>query len=295
MANALIYRGRFAPSPTGPLHMGSLLAAVASYLDARAAKGRWLLRIEDIDPPREVPGAADSIRVTLEAHGLHWDEEVLYQSTRSAAYEAALEQLHSAGAVFRCSCTRTTLGPGGSCGARCQPQPNDCCALRLRLDDRDSGRFSDRFAGSQAQRPQQQDIVLRRKDGLFAYALAVVVDDAAQAITDVVRGNDLLSQTPVQLQLFGLLGLSAPRYAHLPILADASGAKLSKQTGAAAIDNRSAMENLRCVLGYLGQSSADFPAGSPAELLHAATAKWNINSLRGNSAASMVYPRPSNT
>jgi glutamyl-Q tRNA(Asp) synthetase len=275
--------------------MGSLLAAVASYLDARAANGRWLLRIEDIDPPREVQGAADSIRRTLEAHGLHWDEEVLYQSTRSVAYEAALLQLAEAGAVFRCNCTRATLGPGGSCGGRCQPGPRDACALRLRLKDRDSGRFSDRIAGSQTQSPEQQDIVLKRKDGLFAYALAVVVDDAAQAITDVVRGNDLLSQTPVQLQLFSLLRLTAPRYAHLPVLVDASGSKLSKQTGAEAIDNRRPIENLRCVLRYLRQASADFPAGSPSELLLAAAKDWDTGRLAGDPTMPMVYPRPPNT
>jgi glutamyl-Q tRNA(Asp) synthetase len=295
MASELSYRGRFAPSPTGPLHMGSLLAAVASYLDARAARGKWLLRIEDIDPPREVPGAADSIRITLAAHGLHWDGEVLYQSTRSAAYEAALETLTSAAAVFRCSCSRATLGPGGSCGGRCQPGPKDDCALRLRLDSRNGGGFSDRLAGKQAQSPEQQDIVLKRRDGLFAYALAVVVDDAAQGITDVVRGNDLLSQTPVQLQLFNLLGLCAPRYAHLPVLVDASGSKLSKQTGAEAIDNRRALENLRCVLRYLRQSSADLPAGSPDELLLAATNVWNSRELRGAPTIPMVYPRAAKT
>jgi glutamyl-Q tRNA(Asp) synthetase len=291
MASALIYRGRFAPSPTGPLHMGSLLAAVASFLDARAVNGRWLLRIEDIDPPREVPGAADSILRSLQAHGLEWDEAVLWQSARSQAYESALDRLRQKNLLFRCSCTRALLGPGGSCGGRCNPGPRDPCALRLRLEP---GAFTDRFLGPQEKLSDQRDIVLKRKDGLYAYALAVVVDDGWQGVSDVVRGSDLLTQTPAQLQLFGLLDLPQPRYAHLPLLCDEAGNKLSKQTGAAGIDDRAALDNLRCVLRYLGQPSADLAAASPRELLGRAVTLWNDKALRTGTATPMVYPRAMN-
>ena len=281
------YRGRFAPSPTGPLHMGSLLAAVASFLDARAAEGSWLLRIEDIDPPREVAGSSDSILRCLEAHGLLWDESVLYQSTRYAAYAEALESLTASGAVFSCSCTRATLGPGGSCLRRCGPDPDSPRSLRLSLGGDRS--FSDIILGEQLPPGTASDLVLRRKDGLYAYALAVVVDDAWQQVSHVVRGHDLLDQTYAQLELFGQLQLSVPRYAHLPVLTDSAGSKLSKQTGATAVDTAQPLANLRQALRYLQQTSADLPAGSPQELLALATLHWDRAALANPPPGSLVY------
>ncbi|MDP5069569.1 MAG: tRNA glutamyl-Q(34) synthetase GluQRS [Congregibacter sp.] len=277
MASSPAYRGRFAPSPTGPLHMGSLVAAVGSYLDARAASGTWLLRIEDIDPPREAPGATDSILRSLESHGLHWDEAVLYQSTRLDAYATALAALDDAKQIFRCCCTRATLGPGGNCRERCTPAVGDAIAYRVRLSGHVG--FVDELMGAQAAPGVASDLVLKRKDGLYAYALAVVVDDAEQRISHVVRGSDLISQTFAQLELFALLfgrqGAQAPRYAHLPLVYDPAGVKLSKQTGAMGIRDAAALNNLRCALGFLGQASADIPAGSASELLSLATTHWS--------------------
>jgi glutamyl-Q tRNA(Asp) synthetase len=201
-----VYRGRFAPSPSGPLHFGSLLAALGSYLDARAAGGQWLLRIEDIDQPREAPGAADRILRSLDAHGLHWDGPVLYQSTRSEAYDRALEQLQQQDRLFRCSCTRAILGPGGSCGERCTPAPDDICAIRVRLGGERS--FNDLVLGPQPSAALPADLVLKRKDGLYAYTLAVVVDDGWQGITDVIRGRDLLEQTARTMPFARISGLS---------------------------------------------------------------------------------------
>jgi glutamyl-Q tRNA(Asp) synthetase len=283
-----VYRGRFAPSPSGPLHFGSLLAALGSYLDARAAGGQWLLRIEDIDPPREAPGAADSICRSLEAHGLHWDGPVLYQSTRSEAYDRALEQLQQQDRLFRCSCTRAILGPGGSCGERCTPAPDDICAIRVRLGGERS--FNDLVLGPQPSAALPADLVLKRKDGLYAYTLAVVVDDGWQGITDVIRGRDLLEQTPAQCRLLEYLDYPAPGYGHLPLLTGTDGHKLSKQAGATAIDDTRPLENLRRALRYLGQNSAATEAGACSELLRAATAAWDRAPLRSRDADAMVYP-----
>ncbi|WOJ98064.1 tRNA glutamyl-Q(34) synthetase GluQRS [Congregibacter brevis] len=286
MATQPEYRGRFAPSPTGPLHVGSLLTAVASYLDARSASGTWLLRIEDIDPPREVPGAADSILRSLEAHGLYWDETELYQSTRLEAYAEALDELTECGDVFRCCCTRATLGPGGSCLKRCSPTLEDVTALRVCLLG--NAGFDDRILGPQQPKHGANDLVLRRKDNLYAYALAVVVDDAWQSITDVVRGEDLLFQTFAQLELLAQLKAEQPSYAHVPVVCDASGIKLSKQAGATAIDDKAALKNLRKVLELLCQDSAQLHAGSTRELLELATSLWNPQALQARRA--LVYP-----
>jgi len=189
-----MYRGRFAPSPTGPLHFGSLVAALASYLDARAHSGKWLVRIEDVDLPRTVPGAADNILRTLHAFGFNWDEPVISQSQRTAAYEAALRQLRDAGYAYPCSCSRAEAG---------EVYPGTCRSGPKNPDRPLSWRVRNNCGG---------DFVIRRSDGLFAYQLAVVVDDAAQQITDVVRGDDLLDSTPRQVHLFRLLGIPAPRY-----------------------------------------------------------------------------------
>jgi glutamyl-Q tRNA(Asp) synthetase len=251
-----MYRGRFAPSPTGPLHFGSLVAALASYLDARAHSGKWLLRIEDIDLPRTVPGAADDILRTLRTFGFQWDEPVIWQSQRTAAYEAALSQLRDAGWAYPCSCSRAEAGDvyPGTC--RSGPK-NPGRPLSWRVRDDSGG-----------------DFVIRRSDGLFAYQLAVVVDDAAQQITDVVRGDDLLDSTPRQLHLFRLLGMPAPRYWHIPVVTNDRGEKLSKQTHAPALNVAEPMPELRAALRFLRQPEVN--AQSPDELLAAAARVWML-------------------
>lgn len=287
MSTDAAYRGRFAPSPTGPLHFGSLVAALASYLDARHAGGQWLLRIEDIDPPREVTGAADAIRYSLERHGLLWDGEVLCQSRRAQAYEAALETLRDSGRLFHCSCTRSVLGPGGSCGRRCSPRPGASHALRFEVSVGEA--FEDLILGYQAPPTAVTDIVVRRRDGLYAYALAVVVDDAWQGITHVLRGQDLLGQTHAQRQLLAMLGQAIPHYGHLPLLYSPAGAKLSKQAGATAIDDGHPMQNLRQALRLLGQDSAASVADTPAELLAEASRSWLRAPLADNAGKGLLY------
>lgn len=251
------YRGRFAPSPTGPLHFGSLVAALASYLDARAHGGTWLVRIEDVDAPRCVPGADRLILETLDAFGFRWDEPVLYQSTRAEAYRAALERLKQSGAAYPCSCSRKDAGEGpypGTCrdGPRDPSKPMSC---RVRYDD-----------------PALGDFVVLRSDGLYSYQLAVVVDDAAQRITHVVRGADLLDSTPWQNRLQELLGYPVPVYRHIPIVTNAAGEKLSKQTRAEPLDPAQAPERLRAALKFLGQPEA--PGDRPREILTAAARNW---------------------
>jgi glutamyl-Q tRNA(Asp) synthetase len=258
------YIGRFAPSPTGPLHFGSLLSALASFLDARAHRGRWLLRIEDIDPPREQPGAAAAIPAALRAHGLHWDGEILYQSERAEIYRRALQRLEAAGLAFFCTCSRTALAEHhvypGSCRARRQP-PAEPQALRLLVDAAAVVDFDDLIQGRCRQDLAHEvgDFVIFRKDGLPAYQLAVVVDDAAQGVTHVVRGSDLLDSTPRQIYLQRCLQLPTPAYAHIPVITNHAGQKLSKQTFAAALDARRAVDNLLAALAFLQQPPP--PAG----------------------------------
>lgn len=240
------YRGRFAPSPTGPLHFGSLVAALGSYLDARSVGGAWLLRMEDLDPPREVPGAADDILRTLDALGFEWDESVLYQSTRTDAYADAVERLTRLGLVFPCGCSRREISASGRLGAEGPVYPGTCRerlppgrkarSVRLRTTP-DTILVRDRMQGDLVQDLEREigDFVLRRADGIHAYQLAVVVDDAHQRITDVVRGADLLLSTPRQVYLQQALGFPAPRYAHLPVAVDAAGRKLSKSEDAAPV------------------------------------------------------------
>lgn len=275
-AESGVYRGRFAPSPTGPLHLGSLLAALASFLDARAAGGTWLLRIEDIDPPREIAGASERIVNSLRCHGLAWDGDILWQSTRHAAYREALAQLRASGAAFPCSCTRALLGPGGSCGRRCSPARGDHVAWRLEVDSSAyDASMSDGFLGqvtAEAGTGTPGDVVIWRKDDLPAYQLAVVVDDIWQQVTHVVRGADLLEQTDVQRYLMGLLGYDPPAYAHLPLLCADDGRKLSKQNGAPGLDDSRPLDNLRLALKLLRQPAAE--AGSPEALLAVAARQW---------------------
>lgn len=297
--NPTAYIGRFAPSPTGPLHAGSLLAALASFLDAKANNGNWLLRIEDVDKLRNVPGAADDILRALEAHGLHWDGDIDDQISHDAEYQAALEQLARQHKLFYCNCTRADLNryyaanPGslaypGFCrsiksasyqlASKHQPASH---AIRFEVGDATIA-FNDRVLGPQSfSLAELGDFIVRRRDSLFAYQLAVVVDDARQGVTSVVRGTDLLSSTPWQIALQKALGLPQPVYAHLPLLVHGDGGqKLSKQTGASALDNNRASDNLGEALAQLGQNPpADASRQSVDELLAWAVEHWAIDAI----------------
>ncbi|MGE4112278.1 MAG: tRNA glutamyl-Q(34) synthetase GluQRS, partial [Burkholderiales bacterium] len=258
------YRGRFAPSPTGPLHFGSLVAAVGSHLDARANRGAWLVRMEDVDRPRSVPGAADDILRALEALGMGWDGEVVYQSARDDAYRDALEKLRARKLVYPCACSRREIADSAVNGIDGPVYPGTC---RLGLQAGRAARaervltrgaiieFTDAVQGRVAQNIERQigDFVVKRADGQYAYQLAVVVDDAAQGITDIVRGADLQDSTPRQIYLQQLLGYATPRYAHLPVAVNVMGEKLSKQTLAQAVDITAPVQALNMALAFLGQ------------------------------------------
>jgi glutamyl-Q tRNA(Asp) synthetase len=298
------YRGRFAPSPTGPLHAGSLVAALGSWLDARAHHGKWLLRIEDIDTPRSILGADQEIMRQLLACGLKWDEEVIWQSKRQKHYENALDRLYELHLLYPCMCSRQsildTLQANGVKLERnqelvypgtCRPDSSqsfakkrsesEVCAWRLALPQKCIIEFEDRLLGKQSQNVNQEvgDFVLQRRDSLFTYQLAVVVDDAEQEITHIVRGQDLLSNTARQIHLQNILGLSNPQYLHLPLVLDAHGEKLSKQTLATAIqtgDARQALNELRQAAKHLGlQNLPDGENTRIEEWLLAATQAWN--------------------
>ena len=268
------YRGRFAPSPTGPLHFGSLVAAFGSWLLARHAGGEWLVRIEDIDPPREVAGATQSQLATLAAFGLQSDAPVWRQSTRSDAYHDALARLLASGRAFECHCSRSDLATEAGIHRHCVAgRYRDDPAIRFRVDTPAVLSFDDAVQGriEQDVAAEVGDFVLRRADGLWAYQLAVVVDDAAQGITDVVRGADLLASTPRQILLQRALGLPTPGYAHLPLIVDAGGHKLSKSLAALPVDAADPLPALRAAWRMLGQP-ADVIARSScvAKLLPAA-------------------------
>jgi glutamyl-Q tRNA(Asp) synthetase len=250
------YRGRFAPSPTGPLHLGSLLTAWGSWLLARKAGGRWLVRIEDLDPPREVAGAAALQLRTLAAFGLESDEAIVRQSDRDALYQSALDQLLERGHAFLCHCSRRTLAASGGVHRHCEAaHAIDHPSVRFRVPVNTRLEFEDLIQGAVDQDVGSDvgDFVLKRADGPWAYQLAVVVDDAAQDITDVVRGADLLGSTPRQILLQRALGLPTPRHAHLPLLLDADGRKLSKSLACAPVDAADPLPALRIVWAALGQ------------------------------------------
>ncbi|HLO63136.1 MAG TPA: tRNA glutamyl-Q(34) synthetase GluQRS [Azonexus sp.] len=287
------YRGRFAPSPTGPLHFGSLVAAVGSYLDARTQGGEWLVRMEDVDTPRNVPGAADDILRTLAAFGFEWDGSVLYQSARFEAYGAVLARLIDAGLAYGCACSRKEIADSATHAAidgglaypgTCRgglPAGRAARAWRLRVDASELD-FVDRLQGPVAQHLEHDvgDFVLRRADGLFAYQLAVVVDDAEQGITHVVRGADLLASTPRQIWLQRCLGYPVPTYAHLPVAANAAGEKLSKQTRARALCRDMAAAELLRTLQFLGQRAPDELARAPLATVWAwARENWSFGAI----------------
>ncbi len=294
----MTYRGRFAPSPTGALHFGSLVAAVGSYLQARQRQGQWLVRIEDLDPPRTVPGSADLILHTLAALGLKWDGPVLYQSQRSEAYQQSLQQLIDLNLAYPCSCTRSEL----QVLAREQAGPDQdmeelgypglCRHGPLRSQGPHAWRFPvpaapvsfiDALQGEQSTdlNTSTGDFVIKRRDGWFAYQLAVVVDDAAQGVTEVVRGADLLLNTPRQIALQRALGLHTPGYLHLPLATDAAGQKLGKSTFAPPVDTQNPVQTLWQVLRFLRQSPpAALQTGSVKTLWQWAHEHWNPGVLR---------------
>jgi glutamyl-Q tRNA(Asp) synthetase len=279
------YVGRFAPSPTGPLHFGSLVAALASYFDARSNKGTWLVRMEDLDPPREPPGTDALILEQLHTLGLEWDGEVLYQSSRLDAYRATLERLKATGLCFACDCTRPRIKSiGGIYDGRCRNRKlpfSTGLATRVKTDN-NLYEFEDAIQGSYSQTLEQDtgDFTLLRKDGLFAYQLAVVVDDADQCISHVVRGYDLLDSTPRQIYLQKVLGFMTPQYAHVPVIVNEQGQKLSKQHFADAIEVKAASKVLYNAMRYLGLRPANSQISEPpAELLAWGIDNWDIQTV----------------
>lgn len=280
----MTYIGRFAPSPSGPLHFGSLIAAIGSYLRARAQQGSWLVRIEDIDPPREQPGAAAQILRTLERFSLHWDGEVIYQSQRHERYQAILDELYQQGKTYHCCCTRAQIQAAGgfypgTCRDKQYPPLN--AAVRLRVDAPCLS-FQDQLLGLITVEPRlaSEDFILKRRDGLFAYNLAVVIDDADCGVTEVVRGADLLEPTARQITLYQQLGWPVPDWLHLPLALQENGLKLSKQNHAPAIDELPVVKTLCQALLFLGQPLPEDTADMTAEsLLRWAVEHWQLSSI----------------
>ena len=275
------YVGRFAPTPSGPLHFGSLLTAVASYLEARVRGGEWKLRIDDLDAPRVAPGAVDEILRTLERHGLCWDGEIYYQSAVTDQYDAAIETLIRQALCFDCTCSRKDLAGHLTYPGTCRHRPARSCAdaaIRVRVPPTEYA-FEDGLGGHFAHRLFEDvgDFVIVRRDRIVGYQLAVVVDDDAMCVTDVVRGADLIDNTPRQLFLIECLGLEAPSYTHVPVIVERSGVKLSKHTLATAIDNRFPVQNLRSVLDLLGQEPPMI--GTVNGLLDWAIAHWQLSAV----------------
>lgn len=281
------YRGRYAPSPTGPLHFGSVVAAVASYAEARVRGGAWLLRIDDLDRPRIMPGAAREILSTLETLGMAWDGEVVYQSRRSAAYHAALHELRRSGRVYPCKCSRREIADSSIRGVEGYVYPGTCRsglagrARAWRYDTRGAAvSFDDDVQGMVTQDIEREigDFVLYRADGIYAYHLAAAIDDAEQGVTHIVRGADLLVSTPRQIVLQQALGLPHPRYAHVPVAVDARGEKLSKQTHAPPVTARDAPAALRAALRFLGQPLPPDAKAMPCDALWSWTLQhWRID------------------
>lgn len=289
-AASSIYRGRFAPSPTGPLHLGSLFTALASFLQARSVGGQWHVRIDDVDRTRTVPGASDDILRCLDSFGLEWDGPVTFQSREEAVYQAAIDALSDQGLIFRCACSRSDIARNsanpaiypGTC-RHSTVSERQSHALRIRVPDEVitvadhlQGAFEQDLACSVG------DFVIKRRDQLFAYHLATVIDDAALGVTDVMRGVDLLDSTPRQIYLQRCLDLAMPRYAHLPVLVDAAGNKLSKQTGATAVQGKDASSALLRLLSLMRHEvPANLIGAGVPELLTWAIAHWDASRLAG--------------
>ena len=283
------YVGRFAPSPSGPLHFGSLIAALASFLDARAHGGVWRVRIEDVDLPRCVSNADRWILATLHAHGLEWEGEVLYQSQRSEDYQRIIDAVLASQHAYYCTCTRKMIRQFGgvypgtcrNAGATRPPDSQSAASIRLKLDD-PVVEFNDRILGQQhfASGHAIEDFIIQRKDKLFAYNLAVVADDIHQQVTHIVRGSDLLETTVAQLSLYRLLGAPAPEYAHLPVAATEPGYKLSKQNKAIGLDNQRANENLIEALKFLNMTvPASLTKNNCDKILDWAIRHWDCNAV----------------
>jgi glutamyl-Q tRNA(Asp) synthetase len=290
------YIGRFAPSPTGPLHLGSLYTALASYLQARSQQGKWLLRIDDLDTPRNAPGAADGILATLETYGLYWDDEADYQSRHLPEYEHLLQQLQKDRQAYPCTCTRKSLTAIHSEPAAGDIYPGLCknrlhpvlgpYALRIKTDPR-AVTFDDQLQGTLSHRLAEQhgDFIVKRRDRIVAYQFAVVVDDARQQVNHVVRGFDLFHETPKQIFLQQILGFSTPGYMHVPVIVDREGRKLSKQTLAAAVSLTEPGILLFQLLDLLRQNPpAELRQAPPPELLEWAIDHWNPEPLKNSQA-----------
>lgn len=276
------YVGRFAPSPSGPLHFGSLIAAVGSYLQARAHGGRWLVRIEDIDPPREMAGASALILRTLERYGLHWDGEVIFQSQRHQRYDEVIEQLYQSGDLYWCRCTRREIADaGGFYPGTCRTLALSAagCAARLR-QSHPVYHFDDALQGRIEVAPAlaEEDFIIRRRDGLYAYNLAVVIDDMDSGITEVVRGADLLEPTVRQIALYQRLGAPVPNWVHLPLALQPDGNKLSKQNHAPALPAHDVERHLLAALAFLGHPAPiELTGASAAEILAWGAANWQLS------------------
>ncbi len=297
------YRGRFAPSPTGPLHLGSLYTALAGFLQAKSRGGEWLLRIDDADTPRVTRGAADSIRRTLERFALHWDGPVAYQSHATDAYRTALERLDKARLLYPCVCSRKTLAALPRTASEPAIYPGTCRhaghsrrfahALRVAVGEAVID-LEDKSQGLRRWELGREfgDFIVFRRDQIFAYHLATVVDDAEAAVTEVLRGCDLLESTPLQIHLQNLLGLTTPDYLHIPVIVDRLGIKLSKQNLAEAVDEHNPSAILRLLLPLLGlpppNELGDAP---PAELLAWAVAHWDVSRLSGTAIAEPSWER----
>ena len=274
------YRGRFAPSPTGSLHAGSLVAALASYLDARANGGSWRLRIDDIDPPRQLPDSVCQIQDALRCHGLEWHGEILFQSQHVAQYESALNKLWGQGYLFRCTCTRSSLAPNGECVRSCSQQIHKTTqphSIRVRTEPSFDSGYEDLFLGWQEGESSKtlRNFIVKRRDGLYAYQLAAAIDDASPNFSHIIRGADLLKSTHRQRWLQLLLGLQTPLYGHIPIMCDRSGAKLSKQSGALPLNTQTARHNLHVALSHLRQPCPPPTLETLRDILNFATEHWS--------------------
>lgn len=292
------YVGRFAPSPSGPLHFGSLIAALGSYFDARSQNGRWLVRMEDLDPPREMAGAADLILRTLEAYQLHWDDEVVYQSTRHQRYQDQIELWLKTGQAYFCQCTRKQIkASGGFYNGSCRDKVlnnNEPYSVRLRMDHPVTQFYDQKH--SLIAIPQalaEEDFIIKRRDGLYAYNLAVVIDDIDQGITHIVRGADLIEPTGRQISLYKTLDLSPVNYLHLPLAMDANGNKLSKQNHAQGVNIITPKAELVAAMQFLGfDLPIDFADLTVEQMVSWGATHWHITQLPNDINITSPFSKP---